>query len=127
MTYLALLEEKMKILSDALLETEVDGVDVEDCMRVIEENERRFEALKALQVKLSLTKSDETAVERKMESEVLTILKKLTANTEKLQSRIIKERNSSVQSMTDFSNLRKISKSYVKADQGPVFVDKDFR
>jgi len=96
-------------------------------MRVIEENERRFEALKALQVKLSLAKSDETAVERKTESEVLTILKKLTANTEKLQSRIIKERNSSVQSMTDFSNLRKISKSYVKADQGPVFVDKDFR
>lgn len=127
MTYLALLEEKMKILSEALLETEVDGVDVEDCMRVIEENERRFEALKALQVKLSLAKSDETPVERKMESEVLTILKKLTANTEKLQSRIIKERNSSVQSMTDFSNLRKISKSYVKADQGPVFVDKDFR
>jgi uncharacterized protein YPO0396 len=127
MTYLALLEEKMKILSEALLETEVDGVDVEDCMRVIEENERRFEALKALQVKLSLAKSDETAVERKTESEVLTILKKLTANTEKLQSRIIKERNSSVQSMTDFSNLRKISKSYVKADQGPVFVDKDFR
>lgn len=127
MTYLALLEEKMKILSEALLETEVDGVDVEDCMRVIEENERRFEALKALQVKLSLAKSDETPVERKTESEVLTILKKLTANTEKLQSRIIKERNSSVQSMTDFSNLRKISKSYVKADQGPVFVDKDFR
>lgn len=127
MTYLVLLEEKMKILSEALVETEVDRTDVEECIRVIGKNERRFGALKALQVKLSLTKSGETAVERKMESEALTILKKLSENTMKLQERIIKERNSSVQSMNDFSNLKKISKSYVKAEQGPVFVDKDFR
>ncbi|MFH5834863.1 hypothetical protein ACHAL6_02145 [Proteiniclasticum sp. C24MP] len=127
MSSLVLLEEKFWLLSEALAETEIDGKNVEDCISAIEKNDRRFEALKALQVRLSLTRSGETAVERKMESETLTILKKLSENTKKLQKRITEERNSSVKSMNDFSNLKKISKSYVKAEQGPVFVDKDFR
>ena len=127
MTYLALLEEKIRILSEALIETEVDTKSAEDCILAVENNSKRFEALKALQVKLSLLKSSETAVEMKLENEILTILSKLLENTSKLTERIKEERNTSVHAMNDFSNLKKISKSYVKAEQGPVFVDKDFR
>ncbi len=127
MTYLALLEEKIRILSEALMETEIDTKSAEGCIDAIENNNERFEALKAIQVKLSLLKSSETAVEMKLENEILTILSKLLENTSKLTERIKEERNTSVHAMNDFSNLKKISKSYVKAEQGPVFVDKDFR
>ena len=127
MTYLALLEEKIRILSEALMETEIDTKSAEGCIEAIENNNERFEALKAIQVKLSLQKSGETAVEMKLENEMLTILSKLLENTSKLTERINEERNTSVHAMNDFSNLKKISKSYVKAEQGPVFVDKDFR
>lgn len=127
MTYLALLEEKIRVLSEALMETEIDTKSAEGCIDAIENNNERFEALKAIQVKLSLLKSSETAVEMKLENEILTILSKLLENTSKLTERIKEERNTSVHAMNDFSNLKKISKSYVKAEQGPVFVDKDFR
>lgn len=127
MTYLTHLEEKIRILSEALMETEIDTKSAEGCIEAIENNNERFEALKALQVKLSLLKSSETAVEMKLENEILTILSKLLENTSKLTERIKEERNTSVHAMNDFSNLKKISKSYVKAEQGPVFVDKDFR
>jgi len=127
MTYLALLEEKIRILNEALTETEIDTKSAEDCIEAIENNNKRFEALKAIQVRLSLLKSSETAVEMKLENEMLIILSKLLENTSKLTERIKEERNTSVHAMNDFSNLKKISKSYVKAEQGPVFVDKDFK
>jgi len=127
MTYLALLEEKIRILSEALKETEIDTKSAEGCIEAIGNNNERFEALKAIQVKLSILKSGQTAVEMKLENEILTILSKLLKNTSKLTERIKEERNTSVHAMNDFSNLKKISKSYVKAEQGPVFVDKDFR
>jgi len=127
MTYLALLEEKIRILSEALIETKVNTKSAEECILAIENNDKRFEALKALQIKLSLLKSGETAVEMKLENEILTILSKLLENTSKLTERIEEERNTSVHAMNDFSNLKKISNSYVKVEQGPVFVDKDFR
>lgn len=127
MTYLALLEEKIRILSEALIETEVNTKSAEECILAIENNDKRFEALKALQIKLSLLKSSESPVEMKLENEILTLLSKLLENTSKLTERIEEERNTSVHAMNDFSNLKKISNSYVKAEQGPVFVDKDFR
>ena len=127
MTYSMLLEEKLNLLNEALLETDVDRGNVENCIGAIENNEKRFQKLKAIQVKLSLSKSNETEVEKKLENEILPLLIKLQESTSMLQERIIDERKTSVHAMNDFSHLKKISNSYVKTEQGPVFVDKDFK
>ncbi len=125
-TYLSLLEEKKNILQEAYKETEISGDDIEECVKVVSVNNIRFDELKVIQVKLSLLKDEGSVEEETIQREILDLLVKIKDNTFKIQKRIEEEKKVTANAITDFSSVKQVASSYVKKEQGPVFVDKDF-
>lgn len=125
-TYISLLEHKKKILQEAYQETEISGEDMEEYINVLAINNSRFDELKAIQVKLSLHKDEGSKEEEIIQREILDLLVKIKDNTFKIQGRIEEEKKITANALNDFSSVKQVASSYVKKEQGPVFVDKDF-
>jgi len=125
-TYLSLLEEKKNILEEAYRETEISGEDIEECINVLSSNNIRFDELKAIQVILSLLKDEGSKEEESIQRTILDLLVKIKDNTFKIQKRIEEEKKITANAINDFSSVKQVASSYVKKEQGPVFVDKDF-
>ena len=125
-TYVSLLEEKKTILHEAYMETEISGDDIEECINVLTVNNIRFDELKAIQVRLSLLKDEGSKEEEIIQREILDLLVKIKDNTFKIQKRIEEEKKITANAINDFSSVKQVASSYVKKEQGPVFVDKDF-
>ncbi|WP_312651492.1 hypothetical protein [Proteiniclasticum sp.] len=125
-TYISLLEKKKNILQEAYQETEISGDDIEEYINVLAVNNRRFDELKAIQVKLSLHKDEGSKEEEIIKRENLDLLVKIKANTFKIQRRIEEEKKITANALNDFSSVKQVASNYVKKEQGPVFVDKDF-
>ncbi len=125
-TYHSLLEEKKNILQEAYKETEISRDDIEECINVLTVNNSRFDKLKELQVQLSLQKNEESVEEDTIQREILDLLVKIKDNTFKIHKRIEEEKKITANAINDFSSVKQVASSYVKKEQGPVFVDKDF-
>ncbi|HCW73431.1 MAG TPA: hypothetical protein DHM90_06115 [Clostridiaceae bacterium] len=124
--YINLLIEKKRILLEAYEETKISGVDIEECINVLSTNNIRFDELKAIQVKLSLLMEEGDIEEGNLQREILNLLVKIKDNTFKIQKRIEEEKKITANAINDFSSVKQVASSYVKKEQGPVFVDKDF-
>lgn len=124
--YIDLLVEKKRILLDAWDETKFTGEDIEDCLKAMVVNGSRFENLKALQIKLSLLKEEGTKEEEIIQEEILDLLVRIKDNTFKIQKAIEDEKKITANALNDFSSVKQVASSYIRKEQGPVFVDKDF-
>lgn len=124
---LSLLKKKKSLLLEALMETDIDKTDIEKCILCIAENMSRFEDLKKLQISLSLEKAEGSEEEIHLNDEVLALLTQVRENVREIQNTILVEKRTAASALSDFTQVKSVANSYVKLNQGPVFVDKDFR
>ena len=125
--FLSLLIKKKSLLLEALMETDIDKTNVEECILCIAENMSRFEDLKKLQISLSLAKAEGSEEEIHLNDEILELLTQVRENIREIQNTIQGERKTTASSLSDFTQVKSVANNYVKVNQGPVFVDKDFK
>jgi len=109
------------------METDIDKTNVEECILCIAENMSRFEDLKKLQISLSLAKAEGSEEEIHLNDEILELLTQVRENIREIQNTIQGERKTTASSLSDFTQVKSVANNYVKVNQGPVFVDKDFK
>lgn len=127
MSHHLILKEKRNILLKALEETDIDIKNIEECLSCLANNEDHFEELKKLQIRLSLSKVEGTKEENHLNDEILSLLLKLSEKAALIQETIKTERGSAAAALSDFTQIKSVANSYVKVNQGPVFVNKDFK
>lgn len=125
-SYIDLLKEKRNLLLEAFEETNVDKENLEACILGLAKSQGKIEAMNDLEERFQEYVQESTDEERYLLDEILELLLKVRGNIEEISKVLQNEKLLATESMQDLSLKKNVAKSYVKTEQGPVFVDKDF-
>ncbi len=121
-----LLQEKRDLLLKALTRLESNQESLEEKLDAIDANEPVFYELKKLQIKIQGKSTQYPKRQQDLEEEILELLKKLQEAMAEFHSTMTQERIDIQSALGELNKSKRISSSYVQANQGPIYVDKDF-
>lgn len=125
-SYITLLKEKRNLLLEAFEDTNVDKTNPEACILALTKSREKIDAMSDLESAFQEHLPEGVEEERLLLDEILTLLLTVRGNIEEISKVLQNEKLLATESMQDLSLKKNVARSYVKTDQGPVFVDKDF-
>lgn len=124
-TTVELLKEKRDLLLEVFEDTKIESRELDGALVALAKSNSKIELIRILDESIRLSPSIEQE-EQPILDEIRDLLLKIQNNMKKISGILHSEKRMAAESMSDFARIKSIKNSYVKVEQGPVFIDKDF-